>query len=461
MRLNHFAHFLILTPWLISLGCGEESGESKPAPSGVDMGSSLDMMSPSADSPADDQGSSTHPDMPMTVEPVSSGQTSCGSLATGESVSCQPSQYCADSILTRCESGCLSDMNCTGNETCAKESGQNSGFCQRKSGAEGQPPDDPARSGMTTCGFDFSGADVSCQPSQHCADSTLARCEAGCLSDFNCPNNDLCIKDAMQSVGTCEARPPVDPCVGVTCEASETCMAGQCVANDPCAGVTCAAGQACMQGTCMDVDACAGVSCAAGQVCQAGLCVANDPCADVTCADGQSCVQGTCMNVDACTGVSCAAGQTCQQGQCVTNDPCAGVTCASGQVCEAGQCVNSTSTCIPNATAQDGCPVDQLCGFDDNDMPTCIQFPACDAQNSCDPGLFGAVCSTEFIAGKSPQCLPDTCLDETHCPATWKCVIDPSFPAGFCDTGEFGAFCTDTQDCQPGLTCDSFAEVCL
>ncbi len=75
-----------------------------------------------------------------------------------------------------------------------------------------------------------------------------------------------------------------DPCAGVTCDAGETCVGGQCVADDPCADVTCDAGE-----TCVD-----------------GQCVADDPCADVTCDACQTCVDGVCVDLAGDT----AAGQT-------------------------------------------------------------------------------------------------------------------------------------------------------
>lgn len=359
--------------------------------------------------------SSTQNDMDTTT-PFQTGMTSCGALPTGEAIECQPSQYCKDSTLNQCELGCLSDMNCPGNEECNKEEGRNTGLCQRKAGDAGIPPDEPNRTGMTECGFNvFENSTVECQPSQYCKDSTLNQCEAGCLSDMNCPGDEICTKESGRSVGTCSAKPVTDPCDNVTCSAGEVCSEGSCVSTDPCDGVTCNAGKVCSEGTC----------------------VSTDPCA----------------------GVSCGAGEVCQQGMCVSNDPCATVTCNSGQVCENGTCV--VRSCVPNGTAQDGCATNQICGYDANDNPVCYELPPCDAQGECDPGVFGAVCSSEFISGKDPQCIPETCVDDTHCPASQYCYREAGFPAGFCETGEFGSFCNTNSQCQAGLECDSFTGTCF
>lgn len=42
---------------------------------------------------------------------------------------CQPSQYCYSSFLGDCSGGCLSEENCTDNQICAKEAGENVGVC--------------------------------------------------------------------------------------------------------------------------------------------------------------------------------------------------------------------------------------------------------------------------------------------------------------------------------------------
>ena len=205
-------------------------------------------------------------------------------------------------------------------------------------------------------------------------------------------------------------------------------------------------------------------NCAANQECikpsgqNVGVCEEVDPCANVNCDAGQQCVAGACMTPNTCANVSCGQGEVCRDGQCYSTDPCEGVQCNAGQLCNNGQCVSQPTTCHVTATAQDGCPSSQICGYNANDQPQCTSFPACGPSNTCAPGLYGAVCSSEFIAGKTPMCLPNVCLDDTHCPAQNFCIRDIHIdPIGFCDIGTTLAECYDDSDCRPGLECEAFA----
>jgi hypothetical protein len=62
------------------------------------------------------------------------GTTPCGTFGT-EEVTCQAGQYCADSVLSLCENGCLNNANCAGDQVCEKDSGQNVGTCQNTGGS--------------------------------------------------------------------------------------------------------------------------------------------------------------------------------------------------------------------------------------------------------------------------------------------------------------------------------------
>jgi hypothetical protein len=62
---------------------------------------------------------------------TSAGVTACGSFGD-EEILCQPSQYCADARFSNCEFGCLSDLNCLGDEECFKAAGQDVGSCRER-----------------------------------------------------------------------------------------------------------------------------------------------------------------------------------------------------------------------------------------------------------------------------------------------------------------------------------------
>ena len=62
------------------------------------------------------------------------GFTPCGDFLAGwgESVICQPGQYCADETFSDCELGCLSDYNCEDGKVCSGASNQGPGSCVSK-----------------------------------------------------------------------------------------------------------------------------------------------------------------------------------------------------------------------------------------------------------------------------------------------------------------------------------------
>lgn len=60
---------------------------------------------------------------------VSAGVTPCGSFGD-EEIMCQPGQFCEDARFSRCELGCLSDLNCTDSQRCVKAAGADVGSCQ-------------------------------------------------------------------------------------------------------------------------------------------------------------------------------------------------------------------------------------------------------------------------------------------------------------------------------------------
>lgn len=67
------------------------------------------------------------------------------------------------------------------------------------------PDDRRLAQGFTPCG-DFLapwGQTNHCNPNQYCADVTFSTCTLGCLSEFNCTRNQVCVKDWGEDVGSC------------------------------------------------------------------------------------------------------------------------------------------------------------------------------------------------------------------------------------------------------------------
>lgn len=219
------------------------------------------------------------------------------------------------------------------------------------------------------------------------------------------------------------------------------------------------------------------VQCSAGQYCaQEELSRCELGClSDDNCTATQQCIkpsgqnEGSCQMMvvtppDPCDGVTCNAGEVCRQGSCVstsTPDPCDGVTCNAGEVCQQGTCVKTStpSSCTPTLTAQDGCMSDAICVPVSETMTSCMSFPACGANQACAVGTDGAVCSTEVIPGKDPQCLVGGCVSDAHCPSQTFCVKLAGEPIGYCSDGLVGDECVDAQDCANALVCDRDADV--
>ena len=133
-------------------------------------------------------------------------------------------------------------------------------------------------------------------------------CDDSCYSN-GCPNaGEICVK------GACVP----DPCAALrqTCAATDFCYtdgtsAGTCTPSCP---ATCPAGQACTLNGCA-VDPCAGVTCDATTYCKSGTCVASSC---KTCDANLYCINGVCKN-DPCRYVQCPMGATCtaEKGTCV------------------------------------------------------------------------------------------------------------------------------------------------
>lgn len=144
------------------------------------------------------------------------GYTECGDFLAdpGEDILCQPGQYCDDPTFSECADGCLSNENCADDQRCVKADGTQIGSCQAevkrpasepRNGAGDVVEGSDAMSGLhgfTYCG---EGAEqISCHPGQYCSSPRYGYCTKGCLSDLNCGDEQLCVKEDGHDEGSCQ-----------------------------------------------------------------------------------------------------------------------------------------------------------------------------------------------------------------------------------------------------------------
>lgn len=103
------------------------------------------------------------------------GITPCGNFPDQVAKSCQASQYCQDEGFSKCAAGCLSDNNCTENQTCIKAGGANEGTCQTKSTGGGGSGTGGATGGSACDGTAFADACKLCSLSPMCADPNFCK----------------------------------------------------------------------------------------------------------------------------------------------------------------------------------------------------------------------------------------------------------------------------------------------
>ena len=224
--------------------------------------------------------------------------------------------------------------------------------------------------GKTECGSLPTGEIIECNDNQYCVDQILSRCAEGCTSDQNCVEGQTCLKDGDTGVGTCQKleQEPVDPCVGVTCDAGEVCRQGSCVAaggGDPCDGVTCGAGEVCRGGMCEATGG--GSSCQPSETGEDG------------CASNAVCLPDDDFTSFACvTYVPCTSDDSCFDGETCVSEPLPGKEPA----CLEASCVDDSE-----------CPANWNC------IKTDIQ-----SEGFCDDGTVGAECVDD-----------DDCIDELVC----------------------------------------------
>ncbi|MBW2730845.1 MAG: DUF4114 domain-containing protein [Deltaproteobacteria bacterium] len=213
------------------------------------------------------------------------------------------------------------------------------------------------------CNGEVDEGDELCPPNTQCV---ACGCRVACGGgEFGCPQGFLCSEGyclpnkcagvTCQAPERCIDGECVDPCADVDCKAEEVCMGGFCVA-DNCYGMGCPVGEVCLQNACQKPP-CAGVQCHEGDYCKDGVCKPScgpalcgsggarcedgiclpNPCADITCNQGIRCIDGVCDT--ACNGKTCGEGRLCEKGACI-DDPCVSVACPSGERCQQGQCIS-------------------------------------------------------------------------------------------------------------------------
>lgn len=138
---------------------------------------------------------------------LAQGYTPCGDYPDQTyGVVCHPNQYCLSHSMGWCSSGCLSNDNCAEEQTCVKKGSQNVGTCLAPEETTGLSQSGELEPGYTLCGTSSdSRKTVVCHPSQYCDSDYWGTCSMGCLSEYNCTDTQICIKEEGENIGTCQA----------------------------------------------------------------------------------------------------------------------------------------------------------------------------------------------------------------------------------------------------------------
>lgn len=147
-------------------------------------------------------------DGPLFGDEPKQGYTECGDFLAdpGEDIMCPPGKYCEDPTFSECSDGCLSNENCADDQRCVKADGKQVGSCQAEIKKPASNPRGDKSTGLqqgfTQCG---EGEDqATCQPGQYCSNAYFGLCDNGCLSDLNCGEEQLCVKEAGEDEGSCQ-----------------------------------------------------------------------------------------------------------------------------------------------------------------------------------------------------------------------------------------------------------------
>lgn len=230
----------------------------------------------------------------------------------------------------------------------------------------------PPERGFTDCGNFPTRTLVQCPPGSFCDDPTFSKCAAGCLSDINCANNQICDKASGAQVGICQNT-----------------NAPACSASRPCPS-----GQTCVSGTCTAAptpECSASKPCPSGQTCVSGICT--------TPPSGQCTPQDN--GLDGCSSLSLCEdhdGPGPQAPACVAYAACdASHNCPtglSGAVCNEGYLPNKGLFCIPQACRDfSHCPVNWAC----------VRYPSTQVLGMCNNRGRGAFCTDNV------DCLSNKC----------------------------------------------------
>ena len=304
-------------------------------------------------------------------------------------------------------------------------------------------------------------------------------------------------------------------CAGVSCDASETCRCGACVAptamgrdwsgepmgGDPCAepmdagtrdggdpddgGVRDAgdAGGCQSDGECDDGHACT------TDRCDAGSCVYTPD--DAACTDGTGgvCVEGFGCQYDGCSPTTCVAGP-CETARCDGDTCVLEPLCGDGEQCCGGACVptgcDDGNPCTDDACGAAGCentPNTAVCddGVFCNGPDTCAAGACtvhdgdpCSGASVCDETMGGCVgCVTDAdcpsdVTGPWGSCsYGDTCAEtgsRTRTITRYACSSGVCMPSSMMETGSCtrstaGDTCGSTTFGSWG-SCGGFADAC-
>lgn len=137
---------------------------------------------------------------------LAQGYTPCNDFPDpSRGVICHPSQYCSSQILSICHNGCLSQDNCSHEQFCLKTGSERVGTCVDHATYEERRRGEDLEPGYTACGDPDSPSRFAiCHPSQYCSSDYFGQCSGGCLSEHNCTELQVCIKEAGENVGTCQ-----------------------------------------------------------------------------------------------------------------------------------------------------------------------------------------------------------------------------------------------------------------